>query len=346
MAINNSTNGKSIKFLILIGFFAIIFTTSLINELLYGKSSLNYSENDLNISTAPQVVVDKVYNFTIDRPFLFFQENLYFEEFYNYYITVCIVTPHICDLNITLWDPESDEFQLSFEEDMAQDDYREVPFGVAITGNYSILFSATLTENLNMLINIERGGVCLHDKILTEDLPYVMFSNVLKFYNGSHISHSITLKTDMYYRFYFGRVSAISKNLSSYTALVHTIFDEAQGILFNIYTNDTVASPKEVTSYSFGTAINGDYTINLTIYCDVNAVNIAYSIVEKQRIADGTDPNDDDPPPTPEEPINGTGIESFIPTEWTIGMIVFVGSAVCVPIIVVVYQKKKNPTGM
>ncbi|UCC19011.1 MAG: hypothetical protein JSV62_13025 [Promethearchaeota archaeon] len=346
MVIKSSKHRKPIKLGILIGFLILIGTISLMKENPYDINSLNNPESYLNTNTPPIVVVDKVYNFTTDRPYIFFQENLYFEQSYNYYITVCIVTPHSCDLNITLWDPEGDEFQLSYEETMVQNDYREVPFGVAIKGNYSILFSAKLTENFNMLINIERGGICLYDKILTEELPYLIFSNVMKFYNGTHISHSITLKTDMYYQFYFGRVSAISRNLSSYTALVHTIFDETQGILFNSYTNTTVASPKEVTSYSFGTAIHGGYTVNLTIYCVVEAVNIAYAVVEKQRIADGTDPNDDEPPPTPEDPINGTGIEAFIPTEWIIGMIIFVASAVSIPIIAVVYRKTKNPSGL
>jgi len=337
---------KSFKYIILIGIFSIICTATIMNRLPKSTCTQNSAGNDLNVSLSPEVVVDKVYNFTIDRPFLIFHENLYFEQFYNYYITVCIVTPHTCDLNITLWDPEGDEYQLSYEKAMIQDDYREIPFGVAISGNYSMLFSAKLTQNLNILVNIERGWLCLYDKILTEELPDIFFFNVLKFYNGTHISHSISLKTDMYYRFYFGRVSAISKNLSSYTALVHSIIDDTQGIPFSIYTNDTVASPKDVTSYRFGTAIDGDYTVNLKIYCDVDVVNIAYAIVEKQRIADETDPNDDDPPPTPDEPINGTGIETFIPREWTIGMIVFIGSAVGVPILIVVYRKKKNPAGI
>ncbi|MFW9874634.1 MAG: hypothetical protein ACFFG0_16125, partial [Candidatus Thorarchaeota archaeon] len=69
-------------------------------------------------------------------------------------------------------------------------------------------------------------------------------------------------------------------------------------------------------------------------------------VVEKQSVSDGTDPNDDDPPQIPNEPVNGTGIEAFIPLELTIGMMVFVGSVACIPIIVVVYRKKKNPSGM
>lgn len=335
---------KSMNISLIIGILAIIGTTSLFSTISKG----NYTDNadTFNLSAAPSVLVDKVYNFTLDKPYLYFKKNIYFEHFYNYFITVCIVTPHTCNLNITLWDPEGDEYQISYEELMVQDDYREVPFGVAISGNYSMLFSSELTQNLNIHINIERGGLCLYDKILTEELSYIIYYNVLKFYNESHISHPITLQTDMNYRFYFGRVSAISKNLSGRTELVHTIIDDTQGIPFIIYTNDSVASPKEVTSYHFGTAGAGQYTVNLTIYCDVPAVNIAYAIIEKQRIADGTDPNDDNPPAPPDDPINGTGIEAFIPREWTIGMITFVGSAVAIPIIIVVYRKKKNLTGL
>ena len=347
MAINNSKRIKSIKFVVFLGIFTLLLSTPLLSNLSQGNCLFITSENNPNMNSPSGVLVDKVYNLTVDRPFVYFHENLYFEDSYNYYITMCIVTPHSCNMNITLWDPEGDEFRLSYEESMIQDDFREIPYGVAINGNYSILFSADLTENLNILINIERGGLCLYDKIQSEELPYIFFIDVLKFYNGTHVSHIVTLKTDMYYRFYFGRVSPISKELSSYTALTHTINDETQGILFGIYANESVASPKEVTSYRFGTAVEGEYRLNLTIYCDVKAVNIAYAIVEKQGIADGTDPNDDDPPLPPDDPHNGTtGLEAFIPTEWTIGMIVFVGSAVGVPIIMVIYRRKKNPIGI
>jgi hypothetical protein len=311
------------------------------------KIIIKNHEDRLNINSYNGIIVDKVYNFTLDSSFVYLDGNLIFKSPYNYYITVCIVTPHTCDLNITLWDPEGTEYQLSYEENMVQDDSREIPFGTAMEGNYSVLFKALLTENLNIHINIERGDVCLYDKILSEELPYIVYHNVSKFYNETFLSHSLALKTDKYYRFYFGRVSAISIKLSSYTALTHYIIDESQGIPFSIYINDTVASPNDVTSYNFGTAVEGVYIIDLTIYCDVDAVNIAYAVVEKERIADGIDPNDDDPPPIPEDPLNGTtGVEAFIPREWTIAMILFVGSAVGIPILLIVYKRKKNPTGI
>ncbi len=334
---------KKFKFTLLVG---IIILASFLNSVVEVNSRFISSDIEPSMSSTSDILVDKVYNFTVDRPFVYFQENLFFEGSYNYYITLCIVTPHSCDMNITLWDPEGDEYRLSYEESMIQNDYREIPYGVVISGNYSILFSAILTENLNILINIERGGRCLFDKIQSEELNYIISIDVLKFYNGSHFSHLLTLKTDMYYRFYFGRVSPISIKLSCYTALTHSIIDETQGILFSIYTNDTVGSPKNVTSYQFGTAIQGEYRLNLTIFCNVKVINLAYAVIEKQKISDETDPNDDDPPPTPDVPHNGTGILVFIPKEWTIAMIVFAGAGVAIPVLIIIYRKKKNPTGI
>ncbi|MFX1502133.1 MAG: hypothetical protein ACFFDH_14310 [Promethearchaeota archaeon] len=307
-----------------------------------------YSENEIspNASVGPDVLIDKVYNFTVSKPFVNFSENLYLEKYYNYYITLSVVTPHECNISVWLWDPEDDPYYLSYEIKMEQDDYREIPYGAALTGNHSILFYAELKENMNIHIHMERGGRCLYDKIQSEEVNYIKYIEVGKFYNNTNISHTISMKTDNYYRFYFGRVSSIASVLSGRTGLLHTITDKSQGIVFGIYENDTIGSPANVTQYKFGTAVEGDYRLNLTIHINVLCVNVAYTVIEKFRIADGTDPNDDDPPIPPPPPHNGTGIEAFIPTTWTVGMIVFVGSGVLIPIILIQRRKKKNPTGI
>jgi hypothetical protein len=347
MAIRRDKQSNSIKIGIIFLFLSLFLIAPLLNTSIQRDYVPNASQLQPNTNATSDVLVDKVYNLTVGRPFVYFNENLYFERLYNYYITLCVVTPHNCDMNITLWDPEGDEYRLSYETNMSQNDYREIPYGVALSGNYSMLFFVDLTENLNIHINIEQGIRCLYDKIQSEERPYIKFLEVLKFYDGTHFSHELVLKTDMNYRFYFGRVNPISQELSEFTGLTHNITDETQGILFGIYQNDTVASPKEVTSYQFGTAIEGEYRLNLTVYCDVSVVNIAYAVVEKQRIADGTDPNDDDPVEPPDDPHNGTtGLVPFIPIEWTIGFIVLAGSAVIIPIIIIQYRKKKNLSGI
>ncbi len=334
-------NSKTIK----IGIFFILLLATF-TPLVRGFPDIESLSSSATInptmSTGSDVLIDKVYNFTVNRPFVNFSEKLYLEKYYNYYITLYIVTPHECNMSVFLWDPEDDLYYLSYETDMEQDDYREIPYGVAITGNHSILFYTDLEENMNIHIHMERGGRCLHDKIQSEELNYIRYIDVVKFYNNTHISHTLPMKTDYYYRFYFGRVSPIAHILSGRTGLIHTITDESQGIVFGIYENDSIASPANVTSYKFGMAVEADYRLNLTIYCNVLSVNVAYAVIEKFRIADGTDPNDDDPPQ--EIPGNNTsGIDVIIPTAWTVGMIAFVGSAVAIPILIIVYRKKKNP---
>jgi hypothetical protein len=343
MVISRCKQVYSFRYGIILLFLSLFIIAPLLSTAIQRDYVPHASQLRPNTSATSDVLVDKVYNLTVGRPFVYFNENLYFERLYNYYITLCVVTPHTCDMNITLWDPDGDEYRLSYETNMSQNDYREIPYGVALSGNYSILFFADLTENLNIHINIECGVHCLYDKIQSEERPYIKFIEVLKFYDGTDFSHELVLKTDMNYRFYFGRVNPISQELSMFTGLTHTITDETQEILFGIYQNDTVASPKEVTSYQFGTAIEGEYRLNLTVYCDVPVVNIAYAVVEKQRVADGTDPNDDDPVDPPDDPYNGTkGLEAFIPIEWTIGLIVFAGCGVIIPIIIIQCRKKKN----
>lgn len=306
----------------------------------------------LQVSSTENTLIDKVYNFTVDKPYQFFNNNLYFDENYNYYISVRVVTPHSCSLNITLWDPEGDQFELSYETNMVQDDYREVPYGTALAGNYSMLFAAVLSTNLNIHITVEKGEKCLYDKVPYFDQDEIIYYNVTKFHNRTSLKHNLTLKSDWYYQFYFGRVSAISILLSSDVHAKHYIID-SQGIPFVIYTNRSIAGPHDITSYWFGTAVSGQYNVSLTIHCNVSAVNIVYAVLEKEKLSDRINPNDPEPLPDPIPdnttiPDNNTitVVEAFIPEEWTIGIIIFTGILVGVPIILVMYRKKKNATGI
>lgn len=326
-----------------------IFTISTAS-VLGGRSNIPLNQN-VQMHSPEDTVIDKVYNLTVDRPYVKFR-NITFQQHFTYYITVCVVTPHTCNLNMTLWDPEGTEFQLSYEENMAQNEYREVPYGVAIEGNYTIHFIAIdLNEAINIRITIEREHKVLYDKVDSLEQADIIYYNVTKFYDGTSLNHTLILKSDWYYKFIFSRVSPISKTLSNNVTVVHYILDETQGIPFKIYLNKTLASPKELTKYAFVTAIGGEYAITTQIYCNVTAINLAYAVVESHRITDERNPNDPGPDPLPDNstiPDNSTtpGVEVFIPKEWTIGIIIAVGIFVGVPIILVIYNKKKNATGI
>jgi hypothetical protein len=304
----------------------------------------NYDSKSLLTSTTGDILVDKVYNFTIGDSTLLLGNNIFFKKSYYYDIIVGVVTPHKCDMNITIIDPEGDPYEITYESNMIQDDYRTIPFGAALTGNYTIIFEVILTLNLNIHIKIEQGIRCLYDVITIDEQQKIEHYNVKKFKSETIISYNTSFKSNWYYRFFIQRVSTISNKISGLVFLDHDIMSSNE-IQYIIYRNETL--DLEVKIYWFGTVVEGLHIMNITIYFNVPCVNIAYSVVEKYKTADGIDPNDEDPPPVPEEPINGTsGVEAFIPREWTIGMILFIGSAITIPMLIVIYRKRKNPTGI
>lgn len=294
-------------------------------------------ERILTPKTSDVELIDKVYAFTTSNSSLFFDKSLYFKEFTNYYISVMVVTPHQCNMNIALWDPEDDQYELFYRENMNQGENSEIPFGTALGGNYSMLFAVELEYNLNIRIKIEEGEQCLTDKIDPESFEDNVLYNVKKFYDGESIQEYIYLKTDYYYKFYFGRVSAISAN-KSYDVEVDYTITCPEDIEYIIYENKSLPQVTEIIGFNFGTAIQGLYSVHLTIYCDVPNVNIAYTVIKGNKISDiinGTEP----------EPTNGTDTPSFIvsiPKEWTIGFISIIGVLVVIVIGVVIYHRKRN----
>ena len=282
-------------------------------------------------------LIDKVYAFTTSNSSLFFNKSLYFEDFTYYYISVMVVTPHQCAMNITLWDPEDSQYELYYRENMNQGENSEIPFGTALSGNYSMLFVVKLEYNLNIRIKIEEGEGCLRHNIDPEAFEDRELYNVKKFYDGESIQEYIYLKTDYYYNFYFGRVSSISANKSYNVELNYTITCP-EDIEYIIYEDKSLPEVTEVISFKFGTTIQGLYSVYLTIYCDVPHVNIAYAVIEGSKISNvinGTEP----------EPTNGTDTPTFIvsiPKEWTISFVAIIGVLAVIVIGIVIYHRKRN----
>ena len=326
---------KKRKFKLKIGLLVV-----LLLSISYSMSNISNSIQHEEISapkTSDVELIDKVYAFTTSNSSLFFDKSLFFEEFTNYYVSVMVVTPHECAMNITLWDPEDDQYEIYYRENMNQGENSEIPFGTALAGNYSMLFLVKLEYNLNIRIKIEEGEGCLRNNIDPEVFDDRVLYNVKKFYDGESIQEYIYLKTDYYYKFYFGRVSAISANKSYDVEADYTIICP-EDIEYIIFENKSLPEVTEIIGFNFGTAIKGLYTVHLTIYCDVPNVNIAYTVIEGNKISDiinGTEP----------EPTNGTDTPSFIvsiPKEWTIGFISIIGVLVVVVIGVVIYHRKRN----
>jgi hypothetical protein len=328
---------KKVFVIIFLCFFLVCF-------LILPKIKYEEEENkiELALNSPNEIVIDKVYNFTIEDPQLDFKDNLFFEKRYFYEIIFTVVSPHTCDMDITLWDPEGDQFFITSENNVTQFDTRTIPFGTALKGNYSARFEAVFLQNLNIHIRIEQKDKCLFDKIEFNEREDIIHYNVAKFFHGMTIAFTLYFKTDMYYKFFFERVSTISIILSNYVALDHTILDP-QEINFRIYQNESIG----YIYYYLGTAIAGLYNINITMYSYVDCVNIAYAVVEKEEISDVVDPNDPDIP-LYNPPVNNTGdgIKAFIPLEGTIITLLFIGLAIFIPIMIIIRRRKRNSSSI
>ena len=139
--------------------------------------------------------------------------SLYLEKEYNYYIWIELVTPHNCTIRIRVWDPENKQYNIFesdifFEPDYGR--YFEIPFGTALSGDYKFEFYVETNQNLNIYIRIEQNVKCLYEKVPPQDIDGLIFYDVKRFSNGMHIEHDVYLETDTMYKYYIGRVSAIS----------------------------------------------------------------------------------------------------------------------------------------
>jgi len=250
-------------------------------------------------------------------------------------------------MRIRIWDPENSQYNI-FESTMFWDPeygrYFEIPFGTALVGNYTIEFYVETSKNVNILVYIEQGPKCLHDKLGWQDIGKIIFYEVRKFHNEMYVEYELMLTTDTMYKYYFARVSAISI-IESNNVYVDINITDAVGTEFEMYTYGQLQNIDGLNGFPFGTANGGTYTLKFKIYCAVDYVNIALAVVNDYTIGGADDPNQTQPIPS-NNTNNTPNITVFIPIEWTIGMLVFVGSCVTIPCVFIIYHRKKNDLNM
>jgi hypothetical protein len=305
--------------------------------------SIGVPTKSLKMSAEEDLLIDKVYTFMAPSDTIYFDNSLFLEKNYNYYISVKIVTPHICNMEISLWDPEDARYDIFYKENMTQGEDFEIPFGVALEGNYSAKFSVKCNKTLNVYIAMEKGGKCLQDIISIQDWDNKVLYKVIKFDNSSEIEEHLYCKTDTYYTFYIGRVSAIAVNLSNSVSIDY-IINDPENTSFNIYGNNVLEIINSVNKFKFGTAIEGVYILDMAIYCEVKYVNVAYAIIKGPRISEILDPNTSDPDPTNITESN-QGIFS-LSSSVIAGASILVLIVIGVSIIAVIIHKKQNPIAL
>ncbi len=319
----------------------LIFFASLI--LFFGSFNiLNRSplqKNNANPKMSGPDLPDKVYLFQSPQDTLMLND-IVLEQYYVYYLYVEIVTPYNCSIKITLWDPESKQFNI-FESGLFVEpegaNYFEIPFGTALAGDYDIKVEVITLGNVNVYIKMEKGPKCLYDKIPMEEVDDIKLYQVTRFSNEMNINHTVLFTTDYMYKFYVGRVSPISVMENNKVRLDFTIKDP-EGIIYPIFLNATLVEIDDIARFKFGTAIGGLYTFDITIYSSVGYVNIGYSIIQMYQIGVGPEVNQT-------EPTNSSTVVNryfTMPIEWTIGILGFMGTISAIVLVILYKQKNKN----
>ena len=276
--------------------------------------------------------------------------NLNLEKNYNYYISGQVVTPHNCSMNISIYDPDLKEYNIFYR---ILDYYSqsintfEVPIGIAISGNYIINFTVIAQYNLNIYIKIEKGEKVLYDKIPFQEFGDLLLYNTTRFHDGKPITHYVLFKEDYMYKFYIGRVSPFADKKDNTTqifaALNYSIIDPL-GIHYVIYFNETMKDINFIYGFSFGVYRQGIYTTNISIKCKINYVNIGYAIFEDYKKGSGPVQNITDTDPINET--SGTDKIFYIPKEWSLGTIIFIGSLLGITSLIVIRYRKKNKVSL
>ena len=235
-------------------------------------------------------ILDKVFTFEAGGPNLNFSD-IELQEQYIYYIRIQLVTPHWCNSTVRIYDPDGELFTVfngTLFQEPSTKSWAEIPFGVAITGNHTFSFEIRSIFNVNIYLRIEKGDLCLRDKVMEWE-PYNFLLYEVTRFNGDQksIIHEFTLLSDYKYNFYLARVSA-EGNMNTVDFLDLTVSDPSD-LSFMVYEGVSLAGIADIDDFTFGTSKAGTYTLNIEIALDVKHenINIAYLIVNKGAISSG-----------------------------------------------------------
>ncbi|MFX0142290.1 MAG: hypothetical protein ACFFDN_52105 [Candidatus Hodarchaeota archaeon] len=251
-------------------------------------------------------------------------------------------------MRIRIWDPDDQQYNI-FESEMffypEYGRYFEIPFGTSRSGDHTFEFYSVSNVNFNLHIQITQGPKCLYDKIDAQKTDNAIFYEVRDFTNGESINEDdLDLKANIMYEFYIGRVSAISIMESNEIHMDCTV-EDPDGTTFEIYNYQEMQELDGLDMFVFGTAIKGEYNFDLTIYCNVEYVNIAYLVVEDYQIAEGLEGDEEEEGKITLQDIAEDINESskHLPGEWIMGTMIFISAISLFAIILLINQKKTNP---
>lgn len=301
----------------------------------------------LHTQAYDDVLVDNVYTFLGDE-FTLSLPDIQFEKGTNYQIRIgVVIQEQSCHMEINLIDPEHDLYELytsntSDGSRLTFNDYREIPFGAALTGIYTLNFTKLDGPPQNIHIQILEDEQCLQ-KIT--DPPNMIRTEIEKFTKKAGGNDDIIyhyLQSQRMYQVFIARISPVRGDQPINITIDHSVRDDGDPpTCFDISLPPHLSAVYSHLSYSFGTAMEGEYKFSTTYELPMDHTNIMFIITDKGSIASGDEGESSDNSTEP-EPDPHPQILVSIPVEAKLGIGLGVGIVVLLGAILIVYAKLKN----
>ena len=265
---------------ILIGIIMIALVLSQFQFQFQPKMTDNFNLN-LNASSE-EVIWDSTHtvfspNDQVFLPDLFFEEDL----MYDFYLEV--ITPHQCEINMSLTDPEGYHYEIF--QGIVDQEVKEIQFGNVIEGAYNITLEVSTEFTLNLHIKIERT-VSFMD-LFDQDSDILAF-NSFRFSENEPIRElPILLDPNSSYTFKFALVSPFINILP----VLNTFIDDPAENHFIIY--QALILNEFYLTFSFQTINHGIHKLQVLI----NALEACLNLIVVVMLDNSDPPINNDPPP-------------------------------------------------
>lgn len=249
----------------------------------------------IEIQEQEYILIDSVH--TINAPYDVVEfDSLQLFEQIEYNLSISLVSPHSCDFNITIIDPDLSLYEIknqTIEKGLPENEYKSFSFGTAISGNYTVIFSFITENNLNVYLYFSAIKGCFETKIEEYDINDLIFYRITKFMESSpYIEHNIWLNTNANYHFFIALVTPLS--YEGILIPINYSIEDPMGIEFKIYNPLNLSFNNQLESFIFQTAHSGIHIIKLRANLNIS-LNLGYFSIRSLKESGHTN----DPQPFP-----------------------------------------------
>jgi len=212
-----------------------------------------------------------------------FLQDLFFEEDWMYVFYLEVVTPHQCEVNMTVTDPEGYQYKI-FQGTIDQQQ-KEIQFGMVIEGAYNITLDVSTEFTLNLHLRIERT-VSFMD-LFDQDNDILAFNSFRFSENEPLREVPILLEPNSSYVFTIALVSPLINILP----ILNTFIDDPAENEFIIYQDQ--ALNEFYLAFQFQTINYGVHKLQVLI----DIVETSLNLIVVVMLDNSDPPINNEPPP-------------------------------------------------